>query len=321
MARRFLFAGLGALFLSALVMLLRRSSTPSAAPPPSAIQAQAALPSGSLPAEPLAAPPDAGPATQEHGRVAVASVEGTAERYQPATGLWEPLTAGSKLDDASVLRTRKGTVELSIGRGIQVQVTEGSQFRLGELTDNLSKVLLEGGRMTATVGSDAVRELSVQVAGTDVVAKTREGAFSVVRSEDTGVTVASTTGHVRLSARGKTVEVSAGQLSTVPKGQPPSAVRRIPKSLFLKLARTRGAKLTRRGTIVSGRTSPGAIVSVNGVETTAHDGKFAVRVALREGTNAVRVRVKDALGRRLSRGVKGYEVDTRPPEVTGKVEW
>lgn len=315
MARRFAPVALLVVALLVGVLWLGRSKAPPEAP-------LATVPEPAEPALPALAPKlDAGGAALRQPTVLVDSVAGTAERYEPESGRWEPLTAGSELDEASVLRTRSGTVKLTIGRGIEVRVTEGSQFRLGELTHNLSKVLLEGGRMTATVGGDAQRELSVQVAGTDVAARTRRGTFSVLRSEDSGVTVASTTGQVRLSAQGKTVEVSAGELSTVQSGRPPSAVRSIPKSLFLKLARSRGARLTRKRTVISGRTSPGAVVSVNGVETTAHDGTFAVPVALREGNNAVAVRVKDALGRTVARGVRGYQVDTRAPKVSGQVEW
>jgi hypothetical protein len=51
------------------------------------------------------------------------------------------------------------------------------------------------------------------------------------------------------------------------------------------------------------------------------DGRFTRTVSLREGANDIVVVVEDALGRRQEASLPRITVDSRAPNVAGKVIW
>ncbi len=86
----------------------------------------------------------------------------------PKEGRWRELRADETLGEDAVLRTTTGEVSLGIGTAIEVEVGANSQFRIKELTAQLSKVDLEQGLVTANIssqGNDVKEELSVGVLG------------------------------------------------------------------------------------------------------------------------------------------------------------
>jgi hypothetical protein len=251
----------------------------------------------------------------------VNGVKGDAEVFLPSEGRWRPVELGQTLGPDAVLRTRNGQVDLSIGPGVDVSVGPASQFRLHELSSRLSKVRLEGGRVTASVDGKSGPELLVQVTGSDAEARTNDGDFAMLRSGGGQLTLASTRGRVRLSAAGKEVVVNTGEQSEVVPGRSPLSPGAIPGAVFLELSRGQQRKLRQRFTVVEGETARGAVVSINGVESATEQGHFSLRVPLQEGKNDLDIIARDALGRQSRRRVQGIDVDSSPPVLRGKVQW
>ena len=251
----------------------------------------------------------------------VSAVAGDAEVFLPVEGRWRRVEVDQTLGPDAVLRTKRGRVDLGIGSGIDVSVGPASQFRLRELSSRLSKVRLEGGRVTASVDGKAGPELLVQVSGAEAEARTNDGAFAMLRSENGQVTVASSRGSVRVSGAGQEVVVDKGQQSEVAPGHSPLAPGAIPGQVFIKLSQGQQRKLKQRSTLVEGQTARGAVVSVNGIETATDEGHFSVRVPLREGKNELEIVARDALGRESRKRVRGIDVDSSPPVRRGRVRW
>ena len=251
----------------------------------------------------------------------VSAVVGDAEVFLPSEGRWRRVEVDQTLGLDAVLRTKRGRVDLGIGTGIDVSVGPASQFRLRELSSGLSRVRLEGGRVTASVDGKDGPELLVQVPGAEAEARTNDGAFAMLRSESGQVTVASSRGRVRVSAGGQEVVVDKGQQSEVAPGHSPLMPGAIPGQVFIKLSQGQQRKLKQRSTLVEGEIARGALVSVNGIEAPTADGRFSVRVPLREGKNDLEIVARDALGRESRKRVRDIDVDSKPPVLRGRVRW
>lgn len=255
--------------------------------------------------------------------VLVASVENIVERRRGIQGQWDAVQPGDKLGYEDAIRTRKGgRALLTIGDAITVEVADRSQFAVSEITDKLSNIRLEGGRISARVAGGGASTLKVVVKGSQAVAEASAGEFSVLRTEDARVTVATKKGQVKLSARGQSVEVGSGQQSVVAQDATPSAPTPIPTSLFLKINTATPRRLNKKQTDIEGVTSPGAVVTIRGVNIPANtDGVFRAAVPLQEGANQIVVVVEDALGRSNRRTLPPVFVDTRAPKVKSEVTW
>lgn len=263
--------------------------------------------------------PDLAPGKPLSARVK--SVEGSAEVYDAKPGRWRRLAPGDMVSDDAVVRTQGGGVELEIGESIEVDVGPYSQFRLKELTSRLSKVRLEQGLVTASVDSNDDAELVLQVHGSEAEARSKDGAFSVLRGHEGHATVAGSRGTVTVQSAGTSVVLQQGQQSTVSPGEAPTTPTAIPGELLIKLTQGQNKKLRFRSTRVEGTTNPGAFVTVNGQETAALDGHFSLNVPLNEGRNSITVISRDVLGREEKQTILGVEVDTRPPTAKGRVQW
>jgi hypothetical protein len=256
-------------------------------------------------------------------RTIVTGLSGLVELRNAAGTAWQPLDLNQELKDDDALRTSKGAhAELTLGTAVRLEVSEQSEFTLSDVSDELSQLRLEGGRIAARVAGDGNSRLRVAVRGSDAVAESDRAAFSMLRRADGQVTVAASEGSVALSARHKDVHVAAGQQSIVAVDQPPSPPRRIPGSLFLKVLRVGPSQTNRRETELTGNTIPGATVSINGLPVNSdREGHFAAKVPLREGKNAVVVTVQDVLGRNQQTTLAPIHVDTQPPKLGGEVVW
>ncbi len=251
----------------------------------------------------------------------VAELDGVVEVYDGRSGRWRNVTKDEEISDDAVLRTMRGRASLRIGETIDVEISPFSQFRLKELTNRLSKVRLEQGLVTANVEPSEQSELVMQVLGSDVEAHARDGAFAVLRSSEGHATIAGKRGTVTVQSAGSSVVIEQGQQSVVAPGEAPTPPTSIPGELLIKITQGQNKKLRFRSTRVEGLTSPGAVVTVNGVEASAASGHFSVNVPLNEGTNAITVVSRDALGREKKQVVNGVEVDTSPPAAKGRVQW
>lgn len=275
-------------------------------------------------------PPPAAPAVAPSARaeavapvVKVTAVQGKV-MCQTTSGVRTEVKAGDTLPPEALLVAASGaTAQLDVAGIADVEVADGTEVSIGELSATLSKVSLRDGRLAAVVHG-AARRLEVDVPGASASATTNDGAFSMLAS-GSHLSVATTAGQVTLAARGRAVRIGAGQLSLVDgeRGdRGPSDPQPLPASLFLKLGASRAITQREKKTTVRGTTTPGAVVSVNGVRLMANEaGEFALIVPLREGTNLLVVESRDALGRSERVTAGRVTVDSRAPESQTRVEW
>jgi hypothetical protein len=182
-------------------------------------------------------------------------------------------------------------------------------------------VRVERGRLSAATGKSGT-QLSVGARDNDAWVEAKQGAFAVLRDGDGQLAVAVTEGDVAVTAHQTSVLVTVGEQSIVPRNQPPAKPTRIPTSLFLSVARSGPSRVNQRSTELSGLTSPGAAVFVNGAPAvTDATGAFTVKVALQEGKNELHVSVRDVLGRSRKQQMSDVTVDTQPPKLKGKTVW
>lgn len=274
---------------------------------------------------PTSETPDAGLANAPvvEQRATVVSTRGRVE-VKGGGGEWAPVEAGRVLSAEESLRTgRNGEANLAFGDGIEVRISPRSEFAVRELADDLSRIRLEEGHVAASVDPAKNRALQVEAKGSDALAESRGGAFGVVTDGRGQLTVATETGSVKLSSKGKTVEVGAGTTSTVTaEGDGPTAPRAIPKSLFVKLQGASDKRTNRTVTTVVGETTPGAIVRVDGeLAQVDSKGRFRVKVKLKDGANRVSVNVLDAMGREESASTGQIVVDRVKPKIETNMTW
>jgi hypothetical protein len=255
-------------------------------------------------------------------QLTVRSVEGHVERRGADGEQWQPLAPNSSVSEQDSVRTDEGASAVLAGDGgLEISLAEQSQLAMLALKDQEAKVIVERGRVSAATGKSATK-LSVSARDNDAWVEAKQGAFSVLRGGDGQLAVAVTDGDVAVTAQDTRVQVAAGEQSIVTSGQPPAKPTRIPTSLFLKVARSGPARVAQRTTELTGMTSPGASVSVNGQAVSADaTGKFVAKVALQEGRNQLHVSVRDALGRSKQEQLADVTVDTQPPKLKGKTVW
>ncbi|MBN2494110.1 MAG: FecR domain-containing protein [Deltaproteobacteria bacterium] len=274
----------------------------------------------------LPVPPGAGqveaPKEDAENRIRVLSVGGKVERRKGQTP-WTAVRQGDELQLDEAIRTgQDARAVLNIGKTAEVEIDARSEFSVKEISRTVSRVKLEQGRISAEVRGRAGSRLKVEARGTDAVAEADRGSFSVLASGKGHLSVATRTGTVRLSAKSKTVEVRAGTQSLVQPDLPPAEPEPIPPSLFLKVGKPRSLIQREKKTLVRGATSPGAVVSINGVRVGVdQSGKFAKMVALKEGKNEILVEAQDVLGRDEKASLPEITVDSKAPDARSKTDW
>jgi hypothetical protein len=266
----------------------------------------------SAPAVAVAPPPPPAPIDAAAERTAVLEVRGTVEKKRGDQ--WIALAAGDLLEEDAEVRTAddaEATIEVA---GQQVRLHDRTQITMSEISEKVNIVLAEG-HLSADANDKTIR---IEVRNSDAVAETA-GNVDVITNGAGDVTVAANRGAVDVSAKGKRVRVGAGEQSSVRRGEAPSAPTKIPSSLFLKISATGGGR--QRVARLQGETAPGAIVSINGVRTTAAaEGVFELELPLKEGKNTLVVRVEDVRGRTETAQIR-KDVDTRRPKLQTEVEW
>lgn len=202
--------------------------------------------------------------------------------------------------------------------GRTIHLVAGTDVEVKELTADLSRFLLGAGMVTAETrpGGGPKWPLQVEVAGTDVAARTEAGRFSVSSNGQGTVAVASDDGDVRVSARGREVVLRGGTETLVRPGQGPTDPVPVATSLLLKVAWPEERALNRREITVAGRTRAGALVFVAGRPVSVDEGgRFRARVRLREGRNRLPVRAMDVAGHRRQGRSPRIVVDTHGAEA------
>lgn len=216
-----------------------------------------------------------------------------------------------RLDDA-VETAPGGRVELA-GAGYRVALEEGGRFDVQEITAELSRFRLGAGLVSARVQDDPARALEIEGAP-DAVARTSGGDIAVSRSGGV-VAVGVLRGRAEFRAAGESVALGEGQQSAARVGRAPSPPAPLPPSLLLKVSWPQERTTNSRRIVVSGRTTPGAIVILGDerVEVGA-DGRFTHVIVLHEGRQKLSARAHGVAGSASADG-PAVVLDTRAPDA------
>ena len=255
-------------------------------------------------------------------RVSVAEVQGGAERQAVSSTSWIQLRSGDTLAADEFIRTVDGgRATLEVGSGTRVALGSGARLSVREASGAGARLRLESGRLSASIPETGGTPLSIESAGSDAIAEATGGDFSMLSSGTGQVTVATQRGRVKLTANGTVVDVGPGEQARVHPGQPLEPPSAIPPSLFLKVVGSRSGVQRARTRTVEGRSSPGALIRVNGVRAVGEaDGHFTATVPLEEGKNRIVVEAEDALGR-TQRADAGTVTVRTGSGVDGKTTW
>jgi hypothetical protein len=255
-------------------------------------------------------------------RAEIVSARGNIQTRAGDKGPWRAVAAGDRLNtDDAVRAGRNSEATLRMGNGVEVRLSPRSEFTIRELNDEVSKIRLDEGHVTASVDENGKRVLKVAAKGTDAEAESRGGEFGVVTDGNGQLAVATTTGSVKLSAGGATVDVAAGQTSAIADGRP-AAPTAIPSSLFLKVAGPPSSKTNQTQVTLTGQTDPGSIVRSGDVVAKVDEkGRFKVQVPLKDGANTVAVEVVDAQGRTKTQALPAITVDRVKPTIDAETTW
>ncbi|RKH41182.1 FecR domain-containing protein [Corallococcus sicarius] len=245
----------------------------------------------------------------------LSDIEGLVEVRHGVAGAWAPATKGMALRATDVVRTGDGAYAVLVnGEAVEVRMASGTEVSVEELTDSLSRLLLANGMATTTVRSGQ-RHTFELTTGSEVVARTGGGTFTMTNNGKGTVSVGTRDGEVALLGNGKVVIVRAGQQSIVRPGKEPTEPAPVPGSLLLKVAWPGDKALRQHELVVTGKTDPGNRVEVEGVVVHAdNEGRFERKVVLPEGPSAVKVRAM-GVGGLVGEEKRDVVVDTKPPKV------
>lgn len=230
---------------------------------------------------------------------------------------WQDADGGEALATNDGVRTDDGSYALLIGGEYwDVKMESGTEVSLGELSASISRLLLESGMAHAEVHSQARHTFEVRAAGSDAIASTDGGTFTMATNGKGTVAVATENGEVVFSAAGRVVLVRTGQRSVSNPGQPPQPPTPIPNSLLLKVSFPAKKTINTPKIVIVGTAEPGSLVEVMGHSSVTDEvGRFAVPIGLKEGRNTITVKAQSAGGQRTTSS-RAVELDTT---VTGPV--
>jgi len=244
----------------------------------------------------VAAVPDAGHKVVE---IRLGQLQGKVEIRRAGTTQWTTAAEGDTVSPADGVRTADGSYALLVGgEAWEVKMEPGTEVGIGELSDSISRILLDSGMAKATVRPGARHTFEVRAANSDAVASTDGGVFTIASNGQGTVAVGAEQGEVRFLGKGRVVIVKAGQESILRPGQDgPSAPAAIPSSLLLKVALPNRLVVNTPTLVLKGQTAPGAQVEVAGrVVRSDAEGRFEAKVPLTEGKNALTVKARDVGG-------------------------
>jgi hypothetical protein len=262
-------------------------------------------------------------AEARHGQLSVAEVAGEV-RLQRVDGEQVDASRGQILQAEDRVSTgADGRAVLSLGPQTRVRIGPTSSLRVTGVDDVGVSLELEDGALQATVRPDsgAVRLSNRNRA---ILATNGEFAVGVSRTADGDV--------LQINATRGALSLSGLDVTRLDEGQQAVVVDRhaevgpVPEELLLAVdwpseARTRAEK-----TVVSGRTQPGARVTLEGsfgVRTVMAnaDGRFVAELPLAEGDNPIEVSATDPVGKAATIEGMLQTRDTKGPSFSGGVDY
>jgi hypothetical protein len=175
-------------------------------------------------------------------------------------------------------------------------VRQDVDVRLDQLASKTASFGVLRGSSVVTSVEDPSETVEITAGGTR--SRNRGPSRWVVEQSPDGVTVGTIKGEVVFEAKGKEVNVGAGQESTARPGEEPSPPETLPEDLLLSVMWPE-IEHAQPQAHVAGKTRPSSRVKVNGVEASVHaDGRFAAQVPLNVGQNKIEVEAQDILGKK-----------------------
>jgi ferric-dicitrate binding protein FerR (iron transport regulator) len=273
------------------------------------------------PPAPVPIPPPPAPAETVQ-TVEVVSTQGLVERRSSGEEEWRPVAAGDRLEkDESVKTAKKASAKLRVDDKSEIDLKSRSELSVREISDTVHRFKLVRGKIGVDYDASGARVLKIESAKSEAVAEAQDGTFEI---QNTGgvVSVATTTGEVKLIAKQKTVTITAGKISRVAPDAEPEEVQPIPLSVMLKVARPKKRVQRERFTVVKGTTDVGARVTVNEVPAKVDNrGRFRVRIPLKEGRNPLVVVSEDVAGNVKTRELGVIIVDSDAPIEHMDIKW
>lgn len=258
----------------------------------------------------------------------IGAVVGQVEIKKQGTKRWVPAKVTEVLQEGDEIRTGLfSDATLHLRGASSVIVSANTSFVVGEDIggDQTERSFFElgVGQITAAIPRGTEHEYEFHSKGSDAVASAQQGEFSLTTDGKGTVVVDTRAGDVKLKAKGQEVVVKKGRRSVVRPNKPPSRVMPIPSSVALQV-KWPPTKIDRTRTTISGTTTAGTLVMVNGFQVRAdEEGHWSLDVPLREGSNRLVVSVTDSAGNSARRESPEIRVDTVPPglEVDAKDLW
>ena len=246
----------------------------------------------------------------------VGAVVGQVEVKKAGRSNWVPAKVGELLMEGDEIRTALFSESVMRLKGkSSVVVSSNTNFVIGQELLQQSSFELGMGQIHAAIPSGSDREYAFRSKGSDAVASTKLGEFSVSTDGAGTVVVDTHAGAVKLRAKDKEVSVRKGKRSVVLPEKEPSPVLPIPTSVALRV-KWPPTKIDRTQTKITGTAGPGSLVMVNGILVrTDRTGNFSLDVPLREGSNRLVVNATDPAGNSATRESPEILVDTKPPDV------
>ncbi|WP_224242865.1 FecR family protein [Hyalangium gracile] len=254
-------------------------------------------------------------------KMEISEVSGTVEVRREG-GNWESAKPGESLHPSDAVRTKDGSYAVLIGgESVVINMDPGTEVSVQELSSEVSRILLESGMATTTVRPGKLHMIEVKAAGSDAVARSTEGTFTMTNDGAGTVAVGTRQGEVSFLGNGKVVIVRAGQQSVVRPGTAgPSEPTQIPTSLLRKVQWPAGRQ-NKREITVQGEAEPGSRLEIAGQAfSPKKDGTFTRTVSLKEGENEVKLKVS-SVGGNAEEASQKFHVDTKPPKLKITPPW
>lgn len=274
--------------------------------------------SGPAGAVPVAPPPIAlvADAGSKKAELKLTQVTGQVQ-IKRADGGWADAKDGDTVNSSDGVRTADGSYAVVVGGEFwEVKMEPGTEVEIGELSDSISKLLLESGMARATVKGSGRHTFEVRANKSDAVARTDGGVFSIASNGNGTVAVGTQEGAVEFLGKGRVVIVRAGQQSIIRPGEEPTEPVSIPSSLLLKVALPGRKVVNRSRLVVVGTAEPGARIEIEGkmVKLDAK-GRFETTLKLREGKNSIQV-TGHSVGALQASSSHQIELDTTVKKTT-----
>ena len=249
----------------------------------------------------------------------VTASTGKVELLRGASGSWADAKVGDRLGVKDALRTGLGQADVAVD-GVKIRVNEYSRLDMSKIDKRMLHTRLHGSLESEV---DQTGKLDVDMGDTDATAHSEGGHFFITADGRGVMAVATVTGTVRLTNRGRTVDVSKGQISKVASAQdapsvPAAALRRV-----LLSVQWPNVKETNKSSMpIAGRVEPGSRVFIQGQQVSVENGGlFRAQVPLKQGKQKIAVVTVDALGRRRQVESTVLRDDSLPDVKVKKKLW